>query len=198
MPEGITKCRPLRRYRVLGHPRLFAIGWVLGFLLLIGSLYVARPKENPVSGSSPAILILRDDRLPEGAADNLDRRLSEIAQSGTDCGRVNVRQNPKGASDCAVKAFHAHQPFRVRFDLQGIDSSVAVGFAGTEQGDVIAFFFDGDPAGKEGTSATRQSVSGRKCPKPVTLFKSPEGRLECFPPDPHAKPTVMSPTFQAY
>ncbi len=132
------------------------------------------------------------------ASDLLEERMTALAPGAINCGRVGIRVDPHQASNCAMGAFKSKKPFQVRYDLQGIDSSVAVGWVSTAAGAVIAISFDGDPAGRGGTSASRQRVNERACPRPVKLFVSPQGRLNCFPPDPNAKPNIMSPTFQPY
>jgi hypothetical protein len=130
--------------------------------------------------------------------DLLEKRMKALAPDAINCGRVGVRADPQKASNCALDAFKNRKPFQVRYDLQGIDSSVAVGWVGTADGAVIAISFDGDPMGGGGTSETRQRVYEKACPQPVKLFLSPGRRLNCFPPDPNAKPDVMSPTYQPY
>jgi hypothetical protein len=131
-------------------------------------------------------------------SDLLEQRMKELAPDAVNCGRVGIRINPQKASNCAMDAFKSKKPFQVRYDLQGIDSSVAVGWVGSANGKVIAISFDGDPMGGGGTSASRQRVNEKACPQPVKLFISPQGRLNCFPSDPNAKRDIMSPTFQPY
>lgn len=162
--------------------------------LLVG-IMVAWPKLPVAADYMLSIpdIIIRGER-----GDLLQRKMWAIAPHGVDCGRTSPEENPNKATDCALTAFHEHKAFLVRFDLQGIDSAVAIGLAGTEEGVVTALFFDGDPSGGGGTSITRQVVSQRVCPTPTTLFKSPKGRLNCFPPNPNTERGIMSPTFQAY
>jgi hypothetical protein len=100
---------------------------------------------------------------------------------GTDCGTVGIKQNPQLATQCALQAYSEGKPFRVRYDLMGIDSSVAEGIVGSPGGRVYALNFDGDPAGHEGTSRTRQWIGVRICPTPVQLWIDSERRVECFP-----------------
>jgi hypothetical protein len=134
----------------------------------------------------------------EPTSDLLEERMKELAPGAINCGRVGIRLDPRQASKCAMDAFKSKKSFQVRYDLQGIDSNVAVGWVSTAAGAVIAISFDGDPTGRGGTSASRQRVDERACPQPVKLFASPQGRLNCFPPDPNAKRNIMSPTFQPY
>ena len=131
-------------------------------------------------------------------SDLLEQRMQELAPGAIDCGRVDIRADPEKATNCALDAFKNKKSFRVRYDLQGIDSNVAVGWVGTAAGTVTAISFDGDPMGRGGTSASRQRVDEHACPQPLKLFRSPEGRLNCFPPHQNAKRDVMSPTFEPY
>lgn len=163
---------------------LAAVTVVCGIALALSVLFMY--VDDPVlSSDTPAI-------------DLLEERMKELAPGAINCGRVGIRVDPHEASNCAISAFKSKKPFQVRYDLQGIDSSVAVGWVGTADGTVIAISFDGDPMGRGGTSASRQRANEHACPQPVKLFLSPEGRLNCFPPDPNAKRNIMSPTFQAY
>ncbi len=112
--------------------------------------------------------------------DLLDRRMKELVPDAVDCGRVEIRSDPEPATRCALAAFRDKQAFRVRYDMQGIDSDVAVGLVGTAGGSGRELLFDGDLAGQVGTSIFRQRVSEKACPAPVVLFHSPKGRLSCF------------------
>jgi hypothetical protein len=130
--------------------------------------------------------------------DLLDRTMRKLVPDSVDCGRVRIGSDPEPATRCALAAFHHRHAFRVRYDMQGIDSDVAVGFAGTTGGSVTVLPFDGDPAGQAGTSILRQRVSQKACPTPVVLFRSPKGRLSCFESHPIATGDPMSPTFEEY
>lgn len=130
--------------------------------------------------------------------DALDLRMKKLAPSAIDCGRVRVRANPEPATRCALAAFAAKKTFHIRYDMQGIDSDVAIGLVGTRNGSVTALLFDGDPTGGGGTSPSRQRVGEKQCPSPVVLFRSPNGRINCFPPDPTALDDIMSPTWEPY
>src|SRR5258708_29076800 len=61
-----------------------------------------------------------NDAMEEGS-----RKLA--GPRSVDCGRVGIHQDPKSATDCALSALNAGKPFRVRYDLHSIDSSVAAG-----------------------------------------------------------------------
>jgi hypothetical protein len=130
--------------------------------------------------------------------DLLDRTMKRLVPDGIDCGRVRIGGDPGPATDCALAAFEEKRAFLIRYDLQGIDSDVAIGLVGTPDGSVKALLFDGDPHGQGGTSLSRQRVGEEACPAPVVLFRSPKGRLSCFPPDPEAKRSIMSPFREAY
>ena len=115
-----------------------------------------------------------------------------------DCGRVRVRGNPKAANECAVKAFREGSPFRVRYDLQGIDSDVSAGLVYTPEGGLYGLVFDGDPSGQGGTSWSRQRVEKVACPLPFQMHMNPNGRLNCFGKEAVPPQDVMSPNFESY
>jgi hypothetical protein len=118
----------------------------------------------------------------EDGHDLMEKRSKDLSGvAATDCGTVGIQENPQLATKCALQAYSEGKPFRVRYDLMGIDSSVAEGIVGSPGGQVYALTFDGDPAGHEGTSRTRQWVGVRICPTPVHLWVDSEGRVECFP-----------------
>ncbi len=80
----------------------------------------------------------------DAGPDLLEKRTEQLAGPGAvNCGRVPARGEPKAATDCALAADQAGKPFRVRYDLQGIDSFVSVAFVrlpyATPKGHVTCF-----------------------------------------------------------
>ena len=115
--------------------------------------------------------------------DLLEKRSLQLAGlNAVDCGRVVLRAEPKQATDCALAANKAGKPFRVRYDMQGIDSSVAVAFVRLPGGTVQALSYDSDPSGGGGRLGGVIYVS--QCPVPIHLFTTPKGNLTCFPSKP--------------
>jgi hypothetical protein len=115
-----------------------------------------------------------------------------------DCGRVGIHQDPKLATDCALSAFKAGKPFRVRYDLQGIDSSVAAGLIRTPDGKLYGMVFDSVGMTKSGSPNEKlRYFITTACPKPVHVWVTESGRLNCFPPS-KSKGNLMSPTFSPY
>jgi hypothetical protein len=96
------------------------------------------------------------------------------------CGRVRIGQNPNQATKCALEANAAGRPFRVRYDIQGWDSSVAGGLVRTNDGHLDALSFDGNPSGGGRTLLLGQTVCVESCPEPTRLYVNPKGRLNCF------------------
>jgi len=131
--------------------------------------------------------------------DDFERQSRALSGStAEDCGRVRVRRNPASASECALRAFQEGRPFRVRYDLQGIDSDVSAGLVYTPEGKLYAFTFDGDPYGQGGTSWSRQRTEKTLCPAPFQIYVNPNGRLDCFPKDTIKPHDVMSPNWESY
>jgi hypothetical protein len=132
------------------------------------------------------------------SSDAMEQGSRKLAGPGAiNCGRVGVNEDPKTATDCALAAFHAGKPFRVRYDLQGIDSDVAAGLSRAKSGKLYGMFFDGDPMGGGGVSKNRQRFITTLCPNPVHVWVTRDGRLNCFPPS-KSKGNIMSPTFSPY
>ena len=131
--------------------------------------------------------------------DAWERLSLQLAGPGArDCGRVRVHGNPTAASDCGLTAFRLGKPFRVRYDLQGIDSNVSAGLVYTPEGKLYGLVFDGDPLGRGGTSWSRQRAEKVLCPSPFRLYTNPNGRLNCFVEDAVPPHDIMSPNFESY
>lgn len=134
------------------------------------------------------------------AGDGLDwhsRRL--IGWQAVDCGRVAIRHNPQEATNCALKADAEGRPFRVRYNIQGYDSEVAVDVVRARDNHVYMLNFVGDPMGKSGVSFFRQTTAQIACPEPIHLYVNPKGRINCFQPQ-LAPPCcgLLVPNFEAY
>jgi hypothetical protein len=98
------------------------------------SYMVTRESVNiqPALSSLPDTLVEQKDSDYSRSAELLEKRLLILAvDSPIDCGIVQIRQDAKTASQCVKRAVSAKQAFIVRYYLQGIDSIVAVGLAGT-------------------------------------------------------------------
>jgi hypothetical protein len=111
--------------------------------------------------------------------DVMDWRSRWIAGvDAVDCGAVNPGGNTTVSTDCALQAFSAHRPFSVRYGLKTVDIRMAAGLVGERSGRVYEMVFWG---GGPGTDVFRQRVYLNQCPTPVSLRKTPKGRLTCFP-----------------
>lgn len=113
------------------------------------------------------------------------------------CGRIKIGQNPANATTCALKANEAGQPFRVIYNIQGIDSSVAGGIVRTSDGKLFALSYDSCPMGC-GFSFLQQRVKIAACPQPYHLYTNPKGRLNCFQPQLSYPQNIMSPNMEPY
>ena len=112
------------------------------------------------------------------AEDKLEIESKRLAGPGAiDCGRVKINGNPKEATRCAIRAQKAAKPFRVRYDLQGIDSAVSVAIVRTSIGTVGTLMYDSDPSGG---SHAGEVVYPKRCPEPVHLWIDQSGRIDCF------------------
>lgn len=114
------------------------------------------------------------------------------------CGRIRIRENPEAATECALRAFRDGTPFRVRYDLRGIDSDVSAGLVYGSDRQLYALTFDGDPSGRGGTSWSRQRATKLLCPLPFRLYVNPNGRANCFTDRAVPPQNIMSPTLESY
>lgn len=114
----------------------------------------------------------RSARQPGAGPDLLEKQTQQLAGvKAVDCGRVAWRAEPKKSTDCALAANRAEKPFRVRYDMPGIDSAVAMAYVRLPDGTVEALSYDSNP----------EVVATSKCPAPVHLYATPRGHLTCFP-----------------
>ena len=133
-------------------------------------------------------------RIP--AEDKLDIESKRLAGPGAiDCGRVKIKGDPKDATQCAIRTQKAARPFRIRYDLQGIDSLVAVAIVRTPSGTVGALTYDSDPSGG---GQVGEVVYPKRCPEPVHLWINPSGRINCFQQETSPPKDVMSPNAEPY
>jgi hypothetical protein len=96
-----------------------------------------------------------------------------------DCGVVHVGDDPAGATKCAITSARKKAPFRVRYNLQGIDSDIAEGFVMTPAGKLFELRFDGDPGGGGGTNPERQRLSKHWCSRDRLYIDTRTGRARC-------------------
>ncbi|HET6842223.1 MAG TPA: carboxypeptidase-like regulatory domain-containing protein [Candidatus Angelobacter sp.] len=123
-----------------------------------------------------------------GRADSevMDQRLRALAGAAAiDCGHVQVKASPASATKCAVRAFRQGKPFVVRYDIAGIDSELAGGFASNGDGDVYGVLFDsmGMSGGdlKDGETMPDGSHTFiMPCPRPARIRVNKYGRATCF------------------
>ena len=102
----------------------------------------------------------------------------------------DVRLRATDVSDCALQAYASRKSFYARYDLEGIDFPLAVGFASDGQ-KVYAVTWMVNWGG-------RQELDVKDCPLPVTLRKMKSGQLDCFPPPPSEEPHIWQPQPEPY
>jgi hypothetical protein len=133
----------------------------------------------------------------DSAPDLLESQSKQLAgPGGVDCGRVLAGGDPISATKCALEAQSSEKPFRVRYDMRGIDSSVAVAIVRTPVGTVGALQYDSDPSG--GGGRAHEMVYPKRCPEPVHLWVNPSGRINCFQKESSPPRDVMSPNAEPY
>jgi hypothetical protein len=130
--------------------------------------------------------------------DAMDWRSRLLAGFGSvTCGRVPIRGDASAATQCALKANAEGKPFRVTYNIQGIDEEVAGGIVRTPQGRLLGLSFYGCPIGC-GFSFLAQRVTITECPQPYHLYVNPKGRINCFQMGLSYPKDIMSPNFEPY
>lgn len=123
----------------------------------------------------------------EHFGDRLDRESRWLAGwRAVDCGHIRLRSDANPAIDCALYAFREHRPFRVRFDLQGLNSSPSQGVVFNSDGATYELFYD-----RRSSDSllhgywVNERLYQRQCPSPVKLVVEREPLLgawvECSP-----------------
>jgi hypothetical protein len=138
-------------------------------------------------------------KLVPAIGDAMEWRSRWLAgRHGVDCGRVRIGGDPRAATACALQAQAEGKPFRVRYDIMGIDSAVAGGVVRTPDGRLYGLSFDGNPTGAGGTSLFRQRVSQLPCPSPPRLWVNPKGRVNCFQQQLSQPDGITAPNIEPY
>jgi hypothetical protein len=147
------------------------------------------------SNSKPDLKPPQD--LGNSGSNHLDSESKRLAGAhAIDCGRVSLDGDPKAATKCALSAQKAGKPFRVRYDVQGVDSEVALATVRTPEGTVCLLLYDSDPSG--GGRRGDGVVLSRRCPDPVHLSVDPRGRIDCFQKESSPPPILMCPNADPY
>ena len=108
--------------------------------------------------------------------------------NAVNCGNVAVRRDPEVATDCVLRAFAAHEPFRVRYGLQTMDTVMAAGVVSSANGQLYEILFSGGaPTGR--IDVFRQRFLVHACPAQASLKRTPKGRVTC---DPAPNDTISS------
>jgi hypothetical protein len=109
---------------------------------------------------------------------DLDALLRRRAGGGAiDCGHVAVGAASAVTDQCIADRSVAGTPFFARYDVQGVDSQVALGVVRDPQGQTSVLLWDSDPSGGSGAPAKiSESVCGGDPPVQTPLTR-PGGLL---------------------
>jgi hypothetical protein len=106
--------------------------------------------------------------------DAVEAHAAEVAGSNAiNCGRVPARQDPKTATGCALDAQKARKPFRVIYDVQGIDSRFTIAIVRSPNGLVQTL------SNEVGMGSATGPGRLKPCPVPVRLWVGPQGFADC-------------------
>lgn len=110
--------------------------------------------------------------------DSLDRKARSLSGwNSKNCARVPTIGGHDDVTGCALTAFGDHRPFRVRYDIQGLDSVLSVALVSGKTGEMSMLLIDDFSSGTK----WGQSVQVRACPSPAVLNTTKLGRLTCYP-----------------
>jgi len=107
---------------------------------------------------------------------DLDALLRRRAGAGAvDCGHVGIGAATAATDQCIADRSAAGTPFFARYDVQGIDSQVAMGVVRDPRGQTSVLLWDSDPSGGSGAPAQiSESVCGGDPPVQTPLTR-PDG-----------------------
>lgn len=124
--------------------------------------------------------------------DRMDWESQFLAGLGSvNCGRVRINGDASPATQCALYANGEAKPFRVVYEIQGYDSSVAGAVVRTPSGRMLFLSYDG-------MSFLRQRIDITPCPQPYHLYVNPLGRLNCFHEELTYSQNIASPNMEPY
>jgi hypothetical protein len=105
---------------------------------------------------------------------DLDALLRQRAGAGADdCGHVAIGASTAATDQCIADRSAAGTPFFAHYDVQGIDSRVALGVVRDPQGQTSVLLWDSDPSGGSGAPARiTESVCGGDPPVQTPLTRS--------------------------
>lgn len=103
----------------------------------------------------------------------------EPGPGAIDCGYVARDGDRAEINACVAAAFRAGKSFKARYELQGIDSHVVVGFIGVGGDRVVRLDYDANLYG--GIFGSWEYVRRSSCPKPQLIAEARLG-AGAFPP----------------
>jgi|SRR5882762_3438771 len=142
---------------------------------------------------TPFLVPLAGRSIVSVTGDRLDWAIWRLASNATNCGRVRyMDRDARQASNCVLSAVRERRPFRVRYDMIGIDASPSIGLVGTPDGHVYEL---SSSTSNNVVAIFGESVRTRLCDEPVAfeslgeLFRRSRGVISCargfpFPPPP--------------
>ena len=112
---------------------------------------------------------------------NLDEQIPLLTAEGTtDCGMVGVGEDPMAVVSCIEQALADGTPFTARQQLQGIDSTVSIGYVGDEDGVVQRLSHDSNICGGAGCDEhCGPRVSAAECGNPRAGAMPMDSILDC-------------------
>lgn len=130
-----------------------------------------------VAASFPALTMWGSAEDKGLDVDPLEAKLAELAGSqAVDCGRVAIKGNSQSVTTCVLDSFHSKKPFRVRYDLQGIDSSIAMGLV-FSKGTLVEFWYDSYSGA--GSHPDDKHFWLWTCPRPYAVHVNKRGEAVC-------------------
>jgi hypothetical protein len=159
-------------------------------------LRVSAPKFDPIernirlhSSARVQITLTSGMSYDESFAVYSDELKKLAGPAARNCGHSRSSKKPKGATRCAVKAFHSKRPFFISYEDPCIDATCFVGAAYTAEGKlfVVDMVVDSNDNGPRIVDEhTRKEFLERhqtivECPSPSTMSSTEDGRFEWSP-----------------
>jgi hypothetical protein len=114
-----------------------------------------------------------DDALGLRVVGGMRPRRPAAASGRVDCGHVAIDASTAATDQCIADRSAAGTPFFARYDVQGVDSRVALGVVRDPQGQTSVLLWDSDPSGGSGAPARiTESVCGGDPPVQTPLTRA--------------------------
>lgn len=112
------------------------------------------------------------------ACDLAERQRSVAGAQATDCGAVEIGDDPTAVDACVEAALREHRPFTAQYEKPGLDSKVVAGYTGNAAGQVFLLMW------------YRGACNASECETTIAIMECVEPVVDDAPNQTHASPPI--------